>query len=83
MKSHIFGEQGGQETTWIDFGVDLGHPRGVKRRAAEGLKRGYVEMILRCEVEVKLSWVLVWKGGVERVAERVPPRRALEGRGDP
>ena len=28
-----------QEATWVDFWVDLGRPRGVKMRAAEGLKR--------------------------------------------
>ena len=39
-----------QEATW----VDLGSPKGVKMRAAEGQKRSYVEMILSSAVEVKL-----------------------------
>ena len=32
--------------------VDLGRPRGVKMRAAEGLKRSYVEMILSGEIDM-------------------------------
>ena len=44
------GSRGDLGRSW----VDLGRPRGVKMRAAEGQKRSYVEMILSSEVEVKL-----------------------------
>ena len=55
MKIHVFEKIRLQEASRGDLGrswVDLGCPRGVKMRAAEGQKRSYDEMILRSEVEV-------------------------------
>ena len=57
MKIHVFEKIRLQEASRGDLGrswVDLGRPRGVEMRAAEGQKRSYVEMILSSEVEVKL-----------------------------
>ena len=57
VKIHVFEKIRLQEASRGDLGrswVDLGRPRGVEMRAAEGQKRSYVEMILSSEVEVKL-----------------------------
>ena len=57
MKIHVFEKIRLQEASRGDLGrswVDLGRPRGVKMRAAEGLKRCYVELSWGGDVEVKL-----------------------------
>ena len=53
-ENRLFGENEGSRGDLGRSWVDLGRPRGVKMRAAEGQKRSYVEMILSSEVEVKL-----------------------------
>ena len=54
FENRLFEENEGSRGDLGRSWVDLGRPRGVKMRAAEGLKRSYVKIILRCEVEVKL-----------------------------
>ena len=54
FENRLFGENEGSRGDLGRSWVDLGRPRGVKMRAAEGQKRSYVEMILSSEVEVKL-----------------------------
>ena len=55
FENRLFGNNEGSTGDLGRFGVDLGGPRRVKRGAAEGQKRSYVEMILSSEVEVKLN----------------------------
>ena len=64
LKNQLLGKIKLQDGSWAHLGsiwVDLGRPRGVRMRAAEGQKWSYVEMIWSSEVEVKLRCDLGWK----------------------
>ena len=78
LKNQLLGKIKLQDGSWAHLGsiwVDLGRPRGVRMRAAEGQKWSYVEMIWSSEVEVKLRCDLGWK-------KRMPGSRdwTLQGR---
>ena len=76
FENRLFEENEGSRGDLGRSWVDLGRPRGVKMRAAEGQKRSYVEMILSSEVEVKLRCDLEWRRALEG-----SPGRMVQGGG--